>query len=121
MKAAEHLGGEGIDSPEAPIKEADPTSLLQTMSQFMPILAGFPPGDPARISRTTSCLYSMTPNEHFIIDLHPEYPNVVFAAGFSGHGFKFTPVIGEVMADLALNGKTPLPIEFLRINSAKRF
>ena len=49
------------------------------------------------------------------MDLHPKYPNVVFAAGFSGHGFKFTPVIGEIMADLALNGKTMLPIGFLQI------
>jgi monomeric sarcosine oxidase len=115
VKAAEHLGGEVIDSPDAPIEDPDPTSILQTVSRFMPALAGPPPGDAARISRTASCLYSMTPNEHFIIDLHPKYPNVVFAAGFSGHGFKFTPVIGEVMADLALNGKTSLPIEFLRM------
>jgi sarcosine oxidase len=115
VKAAEHLGGEVVDSPEAPSKEPDPRSILETMSEFVPLLAGPLPGDPARISGTTSCLYSMTPNEHFIMDLHPGYPNVVFAAGFSGHGFKFTPVIGEVMADLALNGKTTLPVEFLRM------
>lgn len=52
------------------------------------------------------CLYTMTPDEHFIIDRHPEYPHVVFAAGFSGHGFKFTPLVGSILSDLALEGKT---------------
>ena len=49
-----------------------------------------------------------------MIDLDPDCGNVVFAAGFSGHGFKFAPVIGEVLADLALGGKTELPVDFLR-------
>jgi sarcosine oxidase len=56
----------------------------------------------------------MTDDEYFIIDVHPELKNVVFAAGFSGHGFKFTPLIGEIMADLALQGDTEIPIDFLR-------
>jgi len=48
-----------------------------------------------------ACMFTNSPDKHFIIDLHPEYPQVSFAAGFSGHGFKFASVIGEVMADLA--------------------
>ena len=51
-----------------------------------------------------------------MIDRHPAHPRVVFAAGFSGHGFKFCPVIGEVLADLALNGATALPIGFLGLS-----
>ena len=47
------------------------------------------------------CLYTLTPDEHFIIDIHPHYPQVILAAGFSGHGFKFAPVVGEILADLA--------------------
>ena len=53
----------------------------------------------------------MTPDEHFLIDFHPEHRNVVFATGFSGHGFKFAPVVGEVLADLAMEGRTNQPIE----------
>jgi glycine/D-amino acid oxidase-like deaminating enzyme len=55
----------------------------------------------------------MSPDGHFIVDRHPEHPQVVFAAGLSGHGFKFTPVLGEALCQLALDGKSDLPIEFL--------
>jgi glycine/D-amino acid oxidase-like deaminating enzyme len=55
----------------------------------------------------------MSPDEHFIVDRHPQYEAVVFAAGLSGHGFKFTSVLGEVLTDLSLDGKTNLPIGFL--------
>ena len=61
------------------------------------------------------CLYSNSPDQHFIIDHHPRHRNVLVAAGFSGHGFKFAPVVGEVLADWALLGKTGHPIEFLRL------
>lgn len=64
------------------------------------------------------CLYTMTPDGHFIIDKHPQHPNVVYAAGGSGHAFKFGPVIGESLADLATRGSTDLPVGFL---SASRF
>lgn len=62
-------------------------------------------------TRSKVCLYTMTPDEHFIVDRHE---GIVFAAGFSGHGFKFVPVIGESLAELALEGKTSLDLEFLR-------
>ena len=51
--------------------------------------------------------------DRFIIDHHPDHSNVVFAAGLSGHGFKFTNVLGEVLTDLAIDGAAKLPIEFL--------
>jgi glycine/D-amino acid oxidase-like deaminating enzyme len=57
----------------------------------------------------------MTPDEDFIVDQHPEFRNVVFAAGFSGHGFKFAPVIAIALADLLQQGKTSLPIGFLSL------
>jgi len=60
----------------------------------------------------------MSPDEHFIVNRHPQHSNVVFAAGLSGHGFKFTSVLGRALADLALDGGTDLPIDFL---SLKRF
>jgi glycine/D-amino acid oxidase-like deaminating enzyme len=58
----------------------------------------------------------MTPDDDFILDHHPHFKNVIFAAGFSGHGFKFAPVIGEALADLALEGTTTLPISFLALD-----
>ena len=65
------------------------------------------------------CLYANSPDEDFIIDKLPGYDDhVIIACGFSGHGFKFASVVGEILADLALEGKTKLPIGFL---SAKRF
>ncbi len=57
----------------------------------------------------------MSPDSHFVIDKHPQDERVVFAAGFSGHGFKFAPVMGEALSDLALRGQTKLPIDFLRL------
>jgi sarcosine oxidase len=121
VKVAEHWGGEEIARPEEvqPAGEEGYPSILETAARFLPGLAG-QPGNAARIMASSTCLYSMTPDEHFILDVHPEQSNVVFAAGFSGHGFKFAPVIGEVMADLALDGQTQVPIGFLRWNEARR-
>jgi glycine/D-amino acid oxidase-like deaminating enzyme len=64
------------------------------------------------------CMYTMSPDENFIVDIHPAHPQVAFAAGLSGHGFKFTCVLGEILADLALTGRTQHPIDFL---SCRRF
>jgi sarcosine oxidase len=116
VKVAEHWEGEEINRPEhaEAAGERDYAPVLETASRFLPGL-----GDSSRILRSSTCLYSMTPDEHFILDIHPEQREVVFAAGFSGHGFKFAPVIGEIMADLALDGDTQLPIEFLRLTERK--
>ena len=62
---------------------------------------------------TVQC--TSTPDRHFIIDHHPHDPNTTVACGFSGHGFKFAPVVGEILADLALDGQTDYPIEFLSL------
>lgn len=59
------------------------------------------------------CLYTMSSDSDFVLGLHPSHGNVAIACGFSGHGFKFAPVIGEALADLATVGATPLPIGFL--------
>src|SRR6185295_9474830 len=59
------------------------------------------------------CMYTMTPDAHFIVDRHPRWPQVAFAAGLSGHGFKFTCGLGEILTELAIDGRASLPIEFL--------
>jgi glycine/D-amino acid oxidase-like deaminating enzyme len=65
------------------------------------------------------CFYTMSPDENFIVDVHPHYPQVSFAAGLSGHGFKFTCVLGEALADLTIQGNTQLPIGFLNCQRFK--
>jgi sarcosine oxidase len=74
----------------------------------------FPDGAGATMA-LVSCLFTNTPDEHFIIDLHPAFPQVSIAAGFSGHGFKFCSVVGEIMAGLAVEGRTRHPIELFRL------
>lgn len=56
-------------------------------------------------------MYTNTPDEDFAIAAHPEEEDVTIAAGFSGHGFKFVPVVGEILADLATEGATSHPID----------
>jgi sarcosine oxidase len=68
------------------------------------------PDLPGRFLRGEPCLYSVTPDEHFVIGAHPAHEAVTVAAGFSGHGFKFVPVVGEILADLATTGTTRHPI-----------
>jgi len=63
-----------------------------------------------------TCLFTNSPDEHFIIDSHADIPNVYVAAGFSGHGFKFCSVVGEIMADLALHGGTRHDISLFALN-----
>jgi sarcosine oxidase len=62
------------------------------------------------------CMFTNSPDEHFILDVHPELPQVAIAAGFSGHGYKFCSVVGEVMADLAERGATSHDIHLFRLS-----
>jgi sarcosine oxidase len=65
---------------------------------------------PGRFLRGAACMYTTTPDEHFVLTTHPQHPEVVIAAGFSGHGFKFVPVMGEIIGDLVVDGATRHPI-----------
>ena len=58
-----------------------------------------------------TCMYTNTPDLHFVISPHPDHPQVVVAAGFSGHGYKMSSVVGEILADLATEGSTRHPID----------
>jgi sarcosine oxidase len=68
------------------------------------------PGMPDRLVAAATCMYTTTPDHHFVIAPHPRHERVTVACGFSGHGFKFVPVVGEILADLALAGTTEHPI-----------
>jgi sarcosine oxidase len=66
------------------------------------------------------CMFTNTPDEHFIIDQHPEYPQIILASPCSGHGYKFCSVIGELLADLAMHGTTSHDIDFLRLQRLRK-
>jgi sarcosine oxidase len=66
---------------------------------------------PGRPLNAVPCMYTTTPDHHFVIASHPRHEQVTVACGFSGHGFKFVPVVGEILADLATRGTTEHPID----------
>lgn len=76
------------------------------------------PGAVRTLREAKPCMYTLTPDGNFVIDRHPKHAGVTLCGGFSGHGFKFAPVIGEIGADLALDGRSRHNIEFL---SLRRF
>jgi sarcosine oxidase len=82
------------------------------------VLDKYMPGASGAETRRMTCMCTYTVDRNFIIDRHPAHPQVVFGCGFSGRGFKFAPVVGEILADLALDGQTRHDIGFL---SAIRF
>jgi len=86
------------------------------ISEVSDFAAKYIPGLNGGIRSAYVCMYTMTPDNHFIVDQHPNMRDVTIATGFSGHGFKFAPVIGEMVADLAMNGHTNLPIGFLSLD-----
>jgi sarcosine oxidase len=75
----------------------------------------FPDADGPTMAMRT-CLFTNSPDEHFILDRHPSTARVTIAAGFSGHGFKFCSVVGEIMADLAIDGETRWDLELFRLS-----
>jgi len=111
-KMARHYGAPELTAPseiERSIKPEDEETARDFLRQHLPMIDG-----PCR--RAAVCIYTLTPDRHFVIDLHPEHPNVALAAGFSGHGFKFASVVGDILADLADNGRTEQPVGMFRIN-----
>jgi len=112
LKLAMHKIGAEVnpDDVDRNIQQEDEEILRNILKKYMPEAAG-------STLTLKSCLYTNSEDEDFIIDHLPGYDGkVTIACGFSGHGFKFASVIGEILADLAVKGKTDLPIEFLRLS-----
>lgn len=120
-KVAHH--GSGID--------ADPDTLDRTIgddeiARARSALLAFVPSAAGAYRRASACMYTLTPDEHFVIGAHPGAERVVLAGGFSGHGYKFAPVVGEIVAAL-LAGDDPgfdltpfSPARFAAESSARR-
>ena len=111
VKVARHYGAPELPGPSAierTVTDADEAPVRRFLREHIPSADG-----PRR--RSSVCIYTLTPDRHFIIDRHPDHANVAIAAGFSGHGFKFASVVGEILADLVETGWAVLPIELFRI------
>ncbi|MBX9829018.1 MAG: N-methyl-L-tryptophan oxidase [Xanthobacteraceae bacterium] len=99
------------DRVERAISAADEAAVRIALSEFIPAADG-----PLAAAKT--CLYTVTPDHDFIVDRLPDAPNVVVASACSGHGFKFAPVLGEILADLATKGETRHDISRFRLGRA---
>ncbi len=109
IKVAHHHPGQlcQLDAVERRISEADVAHLQAFANQYLGGVHGAP-------VEAKTCLYSNSPDDHFVVGTLPHTEGRVCAAwGFSGHGFKFVPVMGEILADLAMQGHTLLPVGFL--------
>lgn len=114
VKGARHHGGE-ITTPERLQRSPDRDELAALRTQLGEVIPGL---RRAEIVRAKVCMYTDTPDLNFAIGLYPESSRVAVGCGFSGHGFKFSPVLGEILADLVETGTTAHSIDPL---SAARF
>jgi sarcosine oxidase len=115
VKFAFHHQGE-ITHPEAVNREVTP----QDIEAMRGLLERFLPEANGRFLRGTVCLYTNTPDGHFIIDQHPAIHRVLVASPCSGHGFKFASAVGEVLADLALDGKSNMDLSLFRLERLRK-
>jgi len=92
------------DTIDRTVRPAEVAAIADVLGQRIPSMSG-------TFLRASTCMYTNTADEHFVIANHPERQNVVVACGFSGHGFKFVPVVAEILADLAIDGVTRHPID----------
>jgi sarcosine oxidase len=101
-------GGDPDDIDREPTL-ADEAPLRAFAERYLPAGAG-----PTVALKT--CLFEPSPDEHFLIDRHPGAETAIVAAGFSGHGYKFCSVVGEILADLAIDGSTSHDIGLFRLD-----
>lgn len=109
FKVARHIAGDTIDPDDEIAKavvDGDEMDVLPHLQRWLSSAIG-------EVNAVRTCMYANSPDGHFRIGLHPGCAKVTIIAGLSGHGFKFQPVIGEIAADLALNGSCKFDISFL--------
>lgn len=106
LKIGRHDGGDQINPDESMIefgdRAEDEDDLRQLLNQFIPSIQ--------QIKYGKTCMYTLTPDEKFIIDLHPKHANVAIAAGFSGHGFKFSSAVGQALSNLIISGENDVDL-----------
>ncbi len=110
VKVGVHHEGVG-SSPDLLAREVKP----QEIEAARAILRGLLPDAAGKLRSGVVCMYTNTPDEHFLFDHHPSYPQVLIASPCSGHGFKFSPVIGELAATLFCGGKPPFDLSLFKL------
>jgi sarcosine oxidase len=110
VKVARHHTHDFCDpnTVDRQVHAEDEQRLRTVLAERMPALNG-------PVVSSLICLYENSPDEHFLIDRLPDQPNVIFGGGFSGHGFKFSSVVGEILADLVIEGRATPDADFLRL------
>ncbi len=110
VKVARHHEGAAVDPDfvDRNVGEADSAPVEEFVAKHLPSLKGPPVASDV-------CLYANTPDRNFVVDFHPEEKGIVLVSACSGHGFKFASVIGEVVSDLAVEGRTAHELFFLRL------
>lgn len=111
MKVAEHTGGQSVADPSTLNRETNRND-QERCERFLDGHLNF---TKRRLVHDSACMYTMSPDGHFVIDRHPRIDNFVFAGGLSGHGFKFLPVVAQQLVDL-LDGESDPVFDFLRMS-----
>lgn len=111
LKAGRHDKGE-VCTPQTIRRSVDNSEVNDIRS----MLDRYMPGAAGTLRATITCIYTMTPDEDFIIDRHPEHPQVAFVSACSGHGFKFSSAIGELMFSLLMEEAPEFPVESFTIS-----
>jgi len=103
VKVAVHHEGRLYDTPEEVhrvVRDEEVSATLEALAQILPALSK------AAVRESATCIYTDTPDTHFLVDFHPEHPQLLLSSPCSGHGFKFSSAIGELHAELLLDGKS---------------
>lgn len=110
VKFAGHGSGDAADADRLlrSVSDGEIEHARSVLAQWIPSAAG-------PLVATKACMYTVTPDRHFAIGYHPRDSRIVIACGFSGHGYKFAPVIGEIVADLAMDRHPPFELGFLSL------
>ena len=108
---ADHRGGEPVNDPDLLDRSLDTED--RTRIEFF--LRSYLPDISTRVTDHQVCMYTLSPDEHFVVDRHPEYRQVALIAGLSGHGFKFAPALAEAVCDLIFDRASDYPIDFLSL------
>ena len=109
VKVAGHHEGE-ITQPnkiDRTVSQREVADMQTVVQPYLPSLTG-------RCLESVVCMYTNTPDSHFLIDRHPSHPQILLVSPCSGHGFKFSAAIGEVVADLAMNRTSKFDLSLFR-------
>ena len=112
VKITTFYGWDTVNKPS----EVDYTPSEEWLERIRNFSRHYIPDAAGETVSTRRCLYTLTPDKHFIIDSHPNYPHIVLGAGFSGHGFKFTTLMGKILSQLASEGKTQYDTSLFKLS-----